>query len=410
MDLGQEMRLNRIFDPKDGRAVVVAADHGMMLGPISGVQELGKTLEKVIEGKPDAILLSPGQAEDLCHLFMGRRAPSLLVRIDWTNAFRDRTYTLPVRETFFSSIATPRDALKLGAHAAVAYLFIGHEDEGQEARHLALVSKYAAECARAGLPLIVEPIPFGPRVTKSNYSELVGTAVRIAVEAGANALKVPYTGDPESFRDVVRASAGIPILVLGGYRALSRRDLLDVIAETLGVGGSGVVFGRNVVQASDPASVLRDIRAVVHDGRPVREVVAGGGVALAKPTRLRVYPERCSGCQVCTAVCSFSHEGVHDENASRLRVEGEWPGPFKPVICTQCERCVAVCEKKALSRSSLGHIVWEAERCNLCGKCVDACPFRVVVIHDSKVKICDLCQGAPECVEWCSRNALGAMA
>jgi len=408
MDLGQEMRLNRIFDPNDGRAVVVAADHGMMLGPISGVQELGKTLEKVIEGRPDAILLSPGQAEDLCHLFMGRRAPSLLVRMDWTNTFRDRTYTLPVRETFFSSIATPRDALKLGAHAAVVYLFIGHEDERQEARHLALVSKYAAECEEAGLPLIVEPIPFGPRVTKSNYSELVATAVRIAVEAGANALKVPYTGDPESFRDVVRASAGTPILVLGGYRALSRRDLLDVIAETLEVGGSGVVFGRNVVQASDPAGVLRDIRAVVHEGRPVREVVAGD--TLPKTTRLRVYAERCSGCQVCTAICSFTHEGVHDWNASRLRVEGEWPGPFKPVTCTQCESCIAACERKALSRSILGCIDWEAERCNLCGKCVEACPFRVVAIHDSKVKICDLCRGSPECVEWCSRNALEVMA
>lgn len=407
MSLGQEIRLNRIFDPRDGRAVVVAADHGMMLGPIPGVQELEKTLERVVEGKPDAILLSPGQAESMGHLFRGRGAPSLLVRIDWTNTFRDRTYTLPVRETFFGSIATPRDALKLGAHAAVTYLFIGQEDEGQEAKHLALVSKYAAECARAGLPLIIEPIPFGPRVTKANNSELVATAVRIAVEAGANALKVPYTGDPESFGDVVRAAEGIPILVLGGYRAISRRDLLEVIAETIEVGGSGVVFGRNIVQASDPAGVLRDIRAIVHDGRTVREVVAGD--ALSKPMRLRVYPERCSGCLVCTTICSFSHEGKHDRNASRLRVEGDWPGPFKLATCTQCEKCIAACPTKALSRSSLGYIGWEAERCDLCGNCVAACPLRVISIHDSKVKICDLCQGAPECVEWCSRNALGVI-
>lgn len=404
MSLGQEIRLNRIFDPRDQRAVVVAADHGMMIGPIPGVQELAKTLERVAEGKPDAVLLSPGQAEALSYFFRGRHSPSLLVRVDWTNTFRDRTYTLPVRETSFGSISTPRYALKLGAHAVVTYLFIGYEDEGQEARHLALVSRYATECARIGLPLIVEPIPFGPRVTKSNNSELTAAAVRIAVEAGANALKVPYTGDPESFKRVVRAAAGVPILVLGGYRALSRRDLLEVITETLDVGGSGVVFGRNIVQAADPASVLRDIRAVVHDGRAVKEVMAGG--AILGPMRLRSHQDRCSGCLVCTAICSFSHEGVHDRGSSRIGVEGRWPGPFTLAICTQCERCVAACPTKALSRSRLGNVSWEARRCDLCGKCVEACPFHVVVIRDSEVRICDLCEGAPECVEWCSRNAL----
>jgi len=402
---GKDVRLSKVFDPSDGRAVVVAADHGLMLGPIQGVLELEKTLQKVVEGKPDAILLSPGQAEKLSHLFKGRMAPSLLVRVDWTNTFRDRTYTLPVRETFFGTVSSPRHALKLGARAVVTYLFLGYEDEEMEARHLSLVSKYASECAKVELPLIVEPIPLGPRVTKANNAELVAMAARVAVDAGADALKVPYTGDPESFSNVVRAAAGVPILVLGGYRALSRRDLLEVIVETMEVGGSGVVFGRNVVQAQDPKRVLEDLRAIVHEKKSVREVLAGGEAP--KKIKLGAQPERCSGCLLCTAICSFSHEGDHNLSAGRLKVEGRWPGPFKLAVCTQCGRCVEACPKKALSvNPAFGFIFWNEERCDLCGRCVEACPFGVIKLQGSKIKVCDLCGGTPECVDWCPRGAL----
>ncbi|MBO3803062.1 MAG: 4Fe-4S binding protein [Candidatus Brockarchaeota archaeon] len=408
MGTGKEVRLSKVFDPGDGRAVVVAADHGMMLGPIQGVVDLEKTLRRVVEGKPDAVLLSPGQAENAYHLFKGRRAPALLVRVDWTNTFRDRTYTLPVRETFFGAVSDPRHALKLGAQAAVTYLFLGYEDEEREARHLSLVSEYAAECARVELPLIVEPIPLGPRVTKANSAELVAIAARVAVEAGADALKVPYTGDPESFSKVVRAAAGVPVLVLGGYRALSRRDMLEVIVETIEVGGSGVVFGRNVVQSQDPASVLKDLRAIVHEGRPVREVLAGG--AAPKRAKLEAQPERCSGCLICVSICSFRHEGVRDASAGRLRVEGAWPGPYELAVCTQCGNCVGACPNGALSANpSLGCIDWEEAKCDLCGACAEACPQGVVKLQGSKVKICDLCGGAPECVDWCPRGALAVV-
>ena len=42
------LRLGKIFDPNDGRAVVVAADHGFMLGTIKGVENLEDTLKKVM--------------------------------------------------------------------------------------------------------------------------------------------------------------------------------------------------------------------------------------------------------------------------------------------------------------------------------------------------------------------------
>ncbi|MBS7617537.1 hypothetical protein KEJ25_02875, partial [Candidatus Bathyarchaeota archaeon] len=129
MNLGKLIRLSRIIDPSDGRGLVVAADHGLMLGPIKGVIDLEVTLRKVIAGRPDAILVSPGQARRLSHLFMGRETPAMLVRIDWTNAFRDKTYTLPARSIQFNRVTTVEEAVKIGASGVVTYLFLGFDRE-----------------------------------------------------------------------------------------------------------------------------------------------------------------------------------------------------------------------------------------------------------------------------------------
>ena len=98
VNIGKDIRLSKIINPTDEKSVIIAADHGFMLGAIPGVIDLQSTLKKVIKGRPDAILLSPGQAVRLNSLFQGKDAPALLIRADWTNAFRDKTYVLPARK------------------------------------------------------------------------------------------------------------------------------------------------------------------------------------------------------------------------------------------------------------------------------------------------------------------------
>ncbi|MGC8961129.1 MAG: class I fructose-bisphosphate aldolase, partial [Candidatus Bathyarchaeia archaeon] len=159
--VGKEIRLSKVVNPHDGRAVVVAADHGYMLGVIPGVENLEATLRRIILGGPDAILVSPGQARELNHLFHGRDAPALLVRSDWSNWGRDKTYTLPARSVERIGVAEARDALLLGASGVVVYYFIGYGDEAKEARHMESLSAFARGCDRVGMPFIVEPVPFG---------------------------------------------------------------------------------------------------------------------------------------------------------------------------------------------------------------------------------------------------------
>ena len=48
MDWGMQNRLNRILQPETGRTVMLAIDHGYFLGPTSGLEEPGKTVEPLL--------------------------------------------------------------------------------------------------------------------------------------------------------------------------------------------------------------------------------------------------------------------------------------------------------------------------------------------------------------------------
>ena len=423
---GKMLRLGKIFDPNDGRAVVVAADHGFMLGTIKGVENLEDTLKKVIGGGPDAILVSPGQAARLNYLFHGRKSPALLVRADWTNAFRTKKYTLPLRSIKRTAVASARDALALGASGIVTYYFIGHGDDEVEARNFRLMAMFARECEKVGLPFIVEPLPMGERVTGANFAELVAAGIRIAVEAGADAIKTPYTRDVETFRRAVKA-AGAPILVLGGAKAKTMRDALEVVVEALEAGAAGVVYGRQTIQAPDPAEFVRSVRAVVHQGKSVGEVI---GAIVHGPIRWQMDAKKCTGCRMCEIACSFSHGQGFASSKASLRVASPSPGECEPITCSlllvrspsmftslspsltsPCvlPLCMKACHWRALTiHPTLGHIRFLEEKCTHCEKCVKACPLRLIPFDEEKKVplVCDMCDGTPACVEWCQPEAL----
>jgi DhnA family fructose-bisphosphate aldolase class Ia len=60
----------------------------------------------------------------------------------------------------------------------------------------------------------------------------------------------------------------IPILVLGGSRQGSDEDALEVVRGVTLAGAAGVIFGRNVFQAADMQSFLRQARSLL-DGHEI---------------------------------------------------------------------------------------------------------------------------------------------
>jgi len=269
-ELGKRIRSSRFLNKKTNRAVIVPMDHGLPLGPISGLMTPAETFEKVIEGGADAVLMAPGQARICLSGFLGKGAPSLILRLDWTNLFRS---VLPATTGSETLIATVEDAVRYGADGVITYFFIGYEKDEAEASNLENVASIARECERYAIPYIVEPMARGKRVLGNEYNpEYVKLHVRMAAEIGADYIKTDYTGDPDTFREVVRGCP-VPIFIAGGPKVETTREVLEMAKGALEAGAVGVIFGRNVFQAPDPCAMVRALRLIVHEGADVEEAL-----------------------------------------------------------------------------------------------------------------------------------------
>ncbi len=407
---GKTARLNRLFNPSDGRAVCVAADHGWMSDPTPNVMNLRKILGEVIQGKPDGILVSFGTAQRMTDLFTGKGRPALIIRADWMNMPRlggsNVSNILPVTNFKKKATSFAKDALDMGASAITIYYFIGYSDEF-EALNIEQSALFAQQCRKIGLPLIIEPMAVGGPVTGVNIAETLIASGRIAAELGADALKIPYTGDVHTFKKLVD-EAGVPVLVLGGAKSENPRDALELVEEAMQAGAAGTVFGRNVTKASDPRKMVADIYDLVHLGKSVDEIV---GKQRYEHVRLKAVSQNCTGCQICLLACQSSHTGSFGESRARLKVKFEIkndePRNSRPVVCTLCGKCVEACPNHALKINKSGYLSLYPELCNHCGDCVDACPFDVIWLDENELPVfCDFCQGDPHCVRACPANAL----
>ena len=258
---GIDVRLRRLFAEESGNAVVVALDHGMFMGLLPGLHQPARVAASMFEWGADAIQCPPGSASAVAGLVAAKRNRSYLHRLDSTNIWRDGE--LARSPGFWAPVSSPLEAVRHGADVAVCFLFSGWSDDSLEAANVRQIGIWVRECADLGIPLMIEPLPISPAVRNENDPAVVTNLCRIAFELGASAIKCNYTGDPESFARIVE-DISVPILMRGGPRSTSDEAYLTMVRDAIASGARGVVVGRNVFQATDPAQVLRDLRAVVH--------------------------------------------------------------------------------------------------------------------------------------------------
>lgn len=251
--IGRGLRVSRIFS-KDGRTLIVGLDSAFTGGQVENPLETRSVLTSVLKSEPDAIVLAKGQLTGFENL-VGGRGPTVLLRSDFTNALQAHP-TLHRKKLEHVKLVDAREALKLGVEGVAAYLLVG--DENEEARSIRIVSKLVSGCRRLGLPLLVESTAIGERVTLANRLDCLKLAVRMAVEAGADLVAVPYVGDESSMHAVVEVAGQTPVIAID-----DPEKPLSELRSAISAGCAGLVL-RERLASSSVEETVAEARLLVH--------------------------------------------------------------------------------------------------------------------------------------------------
>jgi len=255
--VGKQIRLERIMNRETRRTVIVPMDHGVTAGPIRGLENMRETVEKVVAGGANAILMHKGMVQ--AGHRRGGRDIGLIVHLSaGTVLSPDPNTKVPV--------CSVEEAIQLGADAVSVHINLGASTDADMLRHFGDVSK---GCLAWGIPLVAMMYTRGPKIESEFDVKYVKHAARAGAELGADIVKVNYTGAPGTFCDVV-AGCPVPVVIAGGEKVETEEELFQMVAGALEAGGSGVSIGRNAFQHADPEGMMRAISMMVHEGATVQ--------------------------------------------------------------------------------------------------------------------------------------------
>ncbi|MFL2971548.1 MAG: 2-amino-3,7-dideoxy-D-threo-hept-6-ulosonate synthase [Candidatus Thalassarchaeaceae archaeon] len=251
-------RLARLLP--DGKGVWIPMDHGISGYPEKGLERMDEVVDSCIEAGADAIVLQKGS---LSHHFERTGWNRFVCHVSVSTQHAGGRAGDKVR------VATAEECLFRGATGCSAQINLGDEYEPEMIVEMGALT---GEAITLGMPVLGMVYPRGPNLIVSDDDNTGGIAhaARVAWELGCDVVKVPWTGDAESFAEVC-AAVPIPILIAGGPRGTSFTELLGIVEQSISAGGAGVCMGRQVFGADDPASHIQALKAVIHEGKTATE-------------------------------------------------------------------------------------------------------------------------------------------
>ncbi len=244
---GKQRRLKRIFQ-SDDRTVIVPMDHGVTIGPCKGIENMQTTINALVSGRADAVLVHKGIAKRVVAENTG-----LIVMLSGASNLNPN----PNGKT---QVCTVQEAVRLGADAVSVHVNVGAEDEE---KMLATLGSVANECDLFGMPLLAMMYPRGPRIANEHAPDVVAHAARLGAELGADIIKTNYTGNIDTFKVVVECCP-IPVVIAGGPKAKTAKDILQMTADAIAAGAAGLSIGRNVFQYESQTAMVKALSAIVH--------------------------------------------------------------------------------------------------------------------------------------------------
>lgn len=244
--IGKLLRLKRILRD-DGRTLVVAMDHGLG-GTTEGVEDVVNVARKVFEGGADAIMVNFGAVKKIVEKFGGKIGIVLTIPFDPKYVeFAVKLGVDMVKTTYFGPV--PLTEEKYNQFSAIGRV-----------------------CEEWEMPWMAEVVPTDSQGKTIYDVNIVKKAARIGSELGGDLVKTAYAGTVEEYRGVVRACLA-PIVVMGGPKMESEKDVLQMVKNSVEAGAIGGAIGRNIWQHKNPAKMAKAISSIIHENISVEEAL-----------------------------------------------------------------------------------------------------------------------------------------
>ncbi len=244
MDWGMKNRLSKIINPKDGRTLMLAVDHGYFMGPTTGLENIKKMTDPLIR-YADTLMLTRGALRN--YIDPQTKIP-IVLRVSGGTSILNKENLL------HEGIAVDiEDAIRLNVSGVAFSILVGQPFERDT---LLGMTEYIDKCERYGIPVLAVTAVGRGLGKDAKYLSL---ASRMAAELGAHIVKTYYC---ENFERVVD-TCPVPIVIAGGKKR-PEKDALKMAYDALQAGAIGVDMGRNVFQSEDPKAMIQAVNAIVH--------------------------------------------------------------------------------------------------------------------------------------------------
>jgi putative autoinducer-2 (AI-2) aldolase len=243
LEWGMKNRLARIFDPRDGRTLMLAIDHGYFQGPTTGLERIDLAIPPLIPFA-DALMLTRGALRS-----------SISAEMQKAIVLRSSGGQSILKELSNELVAVDiDDAIRLNVSALAVQVYIGGVYEHESIRNLSQVTNAGN---RYGVPTLAVT-GVGKELTRD--ARYLGLATRICAELGAHVVKTYFC---EKGFDRVAAGCPVPLVIAGGKK-LPEPEALEMAHRAIQEGAAGVDMGRNIFQCEEPVAMIQAVRSVVH--------------------------------------------------------------------------------------------------------------------------------------------------
>src|SRR5210317_714507 len=244
LEWGMKDRLARIFNPVSGNTVMLAFDHGYLMGPTSGLERMDLTIVPLID-YADCIMCTRGALRTIVPPTAGKPV-----------SLRYSSGTTVLTELNDECLMDIEEAVRLNASLLAVMVAVGDRYEATTIRNLTRTVDLGN---RYGIPTL-GVTAVGKELTRD--ARYLSMASRVCAENGAHVIKTYYC--ERDFEQVTNA-VPVPIVIAGGKK-LPELDALKMARNAIDQGAAGVDMGRNIFQADDPIAMIQAVRAIVHDG------------------------------------------------------------------------------------------------------------------------------------------------